>query len=116
MANAKEEFIMHVGNKIVKCATIDYCPYSFRYEDEQEETTHLLHVGYTKEEYNAFLDSLDFMYDDGYGAQQLHGTIWYVGDTWSDRYEYDGSECWDFHKCPGIPVSLFNATFLNSFK
>jgi hypothetical protein len=110
MANAKEEFIMHVGNKIVKCASIDYCPYSFRYEDEQEETTHILPVNYTQEEYNTFLDSLDFMYDDGYGSQQLHGYIWYVGDTWSDRYEYDGSECWDFHKCPQIPNELIFST------
>jgi hypothetical protein len=111
MANAKEEFIKHVGNKIVKCASIDYSPYSFRDEEEQGETTYLLPVNYTQEEYNAFLDSLDFMYDDGYGAQQLYGTIWYVGDTWSDRYEYDGSECWQFHKCPKVPNSLFKSKF-----
>ena len=110
MANAKEEFIMHVGNKIVKCASIVYSPYSFMYEDEKESSAYRLPVGYTQEQYNAFIDSLDFTYDDGYGIQQLHGTIWYVGDTWSDRYEYDGSECWDFHKCPQVPNELIFPT------
>jgi len=106
MANAKEEFIMHVGNKIVKCASIVYCPYSFMDEDEKESSAYRLLVGYTQEQYNAFVDSLDFTYDDGYGLQELYGYIWFTDGTYSDRHEYDGSEHWDYHRAPGIPVSL----------
>jgi len=106
MANAKEEFIKHVGNRIVTCALIDYSPYSFRDEDEKEDCAYRLRVGYTQEEYDAFVDSLDFVYDNGYGIQQLYGKIWYNDGTWSDRYEYDGSECWDYHCVPTIPDEL----------
>lgn len=105
MANAKQEFIKHVGNGIVTCAIIDYQSYSFRDEDEKE-SEHRLRVGYTQEEYDAFVDSLDFVYDDGYGTQQLYGTIWFADGTWSDRYEYDGSERWDYHCVPTIPEEL----------
>ena len=39
----------------------------------------------------------------GYGGQELFGTIWYEDGTWSDRGEYDGSEWWNYNKCPDIP-------------
>ena len=118
MANAKEEFRDHVVRIMIanrtnlKCATIDYAPHSFRYEEEDEiHTVHMLPVDYTQEEYDAFVDSLDFTYDDGYGLQELYGYIWFTDGTYSDRHEYDGSEHWDYHRAPGIPVSLIKSTF-----
>ena len=45
-------------------------------------------------------------YDAGYGSQELYGTIWYKDGTWSTRGEYDGSEWWDYHCVPEIPVKL----------
>ena len=102
--NAKEEFLEHVKQtgKVVKAVDIQL-GYYYK-EDEQVSKT--LKVGYTDEEYEAFLESLNFSYDSGYGGQELYGTIWYVGGTWSSRGEYDGSEWWEYNNCPKIPKEL----------
>jgi hypothetical protein len=60
----------------------------------------------TKDEWNEFLNKLDFEYDSGYGSQELFGTIWYEDGTWSDRGEYDGSEWYEYHMCPEVPSEL----------
>jgi len=100
MVNAKEEFLKHVGEKSIKCVRIDYNGFY------GEGKICLLPVNYNAEQCKKFLDSLDFNYDNGYGMQELYGIIWYEDGTWSDRYEYDGSESWDYHSCPQIPISL----------
>ena len=101
MANAKDEFINHVGYKDPKCVFIGHNPDFYG-----DGTTYLLPDNYTAEQYSRFIESLDFGYDSGYGLQELYGTIWYKDGTWSDRDEYDGSECWQYHSCPPIPDSL----------
>lgn len=100
--NAKEEFIKHTEKHNVKCAKIskgrDYIP---------NEIIHFfLKIGYSKDEFNKFLELLDFTYDSGYGGQELYGDIWYEDGTWSSRGEYDGSEWWEYNKCPKIPNQL----------
>jgi len=50
------------------------------------------------------LPRLNFFYNNGYGYQELRGTIWYTDGTWSDRGEYDGSEWWQHHVCPPLPA------------
>lgn len=47
---------------------------------------------------------LNVKYDNGYGGQELFGTIWYADGTWSSREEYDGSEWWRHNKCPKLPT------------
>jgi len=103
MQNAKEEFLQMVKNKIVLCAEISYqdC-----WEHEIPGSEHKLPITYTEEEYNSFVDSLDFEYDHGYGGQELFGTVWFKDGTWADRGEYDGSEWWQNHVCPIVPKSL----------
>lgn len=100
--NAKEEFLGMIKNKVVICASISYehC------WDRETSSEHILPVTYTEEQYNAFVDSLDFEYDDGYGGQELFGTVWFKDGTWADRGEYDGSEWWYYHVCPTIPDYL----------
>jgi hypothetical protein len=95
--NAKEEFLMVTENAKVICSTItiSYSWYS--------STTFNLKPGYTPEEYQRFIDNLDFEYDDGPGTQYLFGTICCEDGLWYDRHEYDGSECWYRHKYPTIP-------------
>lgn len=102
--NAKEEFLEHVKQtkKVVKAVDIQIG----YYYDEEFRDVRLLKVGYTNEEYETFLESLNFSYDSGYGGQELYGTIWYVGGTWSSRGEYDGSEWWEHNSCPKIPKEL----------
>jgi hypothetical protein len=98
--NALKEFINHVGNNInnVKCATI------MRTNCWTHECTHIVNLfeNHNTEQFDSFLKKLDFEYDAGYGGQELFGIIWFKDGTWSTRGEYDGSEWWEYHKCPSI--------------
>lgn len=81
MANAKEEFLTMVKSKIVLCASIYYqsC------WEHEISSKHILPVKYTEEQYNAFVESLDFEYDSGYGGQELFGTVWFKDKPWTNR-------------------------------
>ena len=98
--NAKTEFIEHTKDKPkVICAVIE--------KDVEWNPVHLvtLYEGYSEDDYNEFLKQLDtYDYDDGYGSQELYGTIWYEDGTYSDRGEYDGSEWWQYRKAPKKPA------------
>lgn len=39
-------------------------------------------------------------YDDGFGVQELFGYILFNDNTWLERYEYDGSEWWEYKTLP----------------
>lgn len=47
-----------------------------------------------------FLKSLNFDYDNGWGAQHVYGTIMLNDSTWMERAEYDGSEWWERRTIP----------------
>ena len=105
MENCYNEFISHINESAkqkVICAKImhdrDYLGGGGR--------KFVLKIGYTPAAYEDFLKSLNFDYDSGYGGQELFGTIWYADGTWSSRGEYDGSEWWEYNKCPDIPQDL----------
>lgn len=99
MINAKTEFSEHIQNLVVKCATISCWVNGNRYEVN-------LKINHSKEEYEEFVNQLDFYYHDGFGCQNLFGTIWYDDGTWSERSEYDGSEWWEHMQAPIIPDDL----------
>lgn len=104
--NAKIEFLLHTKDLKVKCAYV-VTGFSYYSDDDKEEIDPIkLPVGYTKEQYNEFLQKLDFQYDSGYGTQYLTGIIWYENDAWSERGEYDGSEWWEHKQMPIIPQFL----------
>lgn len=46
------------------------------------------------------IEKIDVDYDDGYGSQNLFGTVLFKDNTWLERYEYDGSESWDYKEPP----------------
>ena len=98
---AKSEFINHIGGRLVICAQIQK-------GDDYDDSPSVFNLttGWDSEDWTKFLSDIDFEYDAGYGGQNLFGTIWYADGTWSDRGEYDGSEWWDYHYCPQIPVEL----------
>ena len=96
--NCRDEFVNHVESKEVLCAEVVYK----KDYDEKNDVRFDLKCGFSKEDYEEFLSLLNFDYDCGYGIQEIFGTIWYKDGTWSDRYEYDGSESWNFQKCPEI--------------
>lgn len=103
--NAKQEFIKLAPMEEIICAYVCSMEYSC---DEDHEPRHYaqLKKGFTKEEYDAFLEKLDFEYDAGYGLQKLDGCVWCVDGAWFDRGEYDGSEWWNYHRYPQIPETL----------
>jgi hypothetical protein len=92
--NAKKEFIGATEGHNIVCATI-------RVGDKEI----FLKKGYTTKEFEEFLNKLDFYYYSGYGLQKLYGNIW-CDKGWFERWEYDGSEGWDFIKRPKIPKVL----------
>lgn len=57
-------------------------------------------------DFEAFLNKLDFEYDNGYGGQELFGTVWVDDKVWLARGEYDGSEWWQELNYPEIPEAL----------
>jgi hypothetical protein len=85
--NAKEELLKHIKDREVKYVQInhelDWGDSNIKIEGTLEEV----------------LPRLDF----GYKSQELFGTIWYNDGSWSDRGEYDGSEWWQYQKCPPLP-------------
>lgn len=93
--NCKTEFKREVSLRDVK-ACIIYCG----------DNKYFLAVGYTKEDSDNFLKSLDFDYDNEFGDQEIFGTIWYGNNTWSERREHDGLEYWICTDVPEIPEEL----------
>lgn len=66
-----------------------------------------LHSTRTKDDEHKFLETLaSINYDNGYGSQELFGTIVFKDGTWLERGEYDGSEWWEYRKLP-TEESLF---------
>jgi len=101
--NAAIEFNSFVtGKPDVICA---YVRSIRHYADDP--TSISLPLGYTQEQYDKFMLELDFTYDNGFGGQVLDGIIWFKDGTWADRGEYDGSEWWQYHKCPKVPTFLY---------
>ena len=102
MANAREEFLAHIdGLPNLKCSVIRDYDAAYKYGKGKEI---FLKKDFSEADLQLFLDAIDFEYYDGFGRQELYGFIWYEGGTWSERYEYDGSECWDYKKAPKIPA------------
>jgi hypothetical protein len=104
--NAKEELLGHValdGSDVI-CASIYYG--SGWGEDKQ--TRIILPVAFTTEQWAAFLSSLDFTYDSGYGGQHLYGRVWLTDSRWMERGEYDGSEWWEVRSMPDVPNECLN--------
>jgi hypothetical protein len=96
--NAKQELLAHIEkierrkNNSVKFVSIVF---------EKSWGNEILIEGTLEE----VLPKLDFDYNDGYGSQELLGTIWFSDGTWSEREEYDGSEWWEYRLgCPDLPI------------
>lgn len=102
--NALEEYTLEVaGKEKVICAYIKH--ETFYNREPLAEC--LLPLNATPQQYFKFVSTLSSInYDQGYGSQELYGTIWYEDGSWSERYEYDGSECWHHKQTPPIPGEL----------
>ena len=99
--NVKQEFLEQTSKHGLLCAKLVLDDWK-----NQEEKTFKLPLGYTEDEYKTFLANIDRDYDNGYGTQELYGTIWHTETTWSGRCEYDGLEWWEYNEIPEIPPYL----------
>ena len=101
--NAKKELLEEIehSGSIIKCADLKLDDYTL---DSPRRFT--LPVNYNEGQEKAFMDSLDFDYDNGYGGQRLFGLVWLEDGTWLSRGEYDGSEWWNHNVLPPIPNEL----------
>jgi len=86
--NAREELLNHIENRVVEYIKIVK---EVGYDEEPLRLTGSL---------EEVLPNLGFVYDDGFGGQELYGFILYSDGTWSDRGEYDGSEWWQHQERP----------------
>jgi hypothetical protein len=120
MANAKEELLSIVKDWKIVCANLvidkgDRDKYESIYDDNGElieekfildkgfHVESKLNTGYSKQELEEFLTSIDVEYDDGYGGQELFGLVLLEKEgvkAFLGRHEYDGSEHWRFIKVP----------------
>lgn len=55
---------------------------------------------YNEEELREFWNNLYLSYDNCYGTQYVLGFIVFTDETWIERTEYDGSECWEHKRKP----------------
>lgn len=100
--NAREELLQNILDRNnVLCAVIHTNNY---WHDNKELIKELiLKENHTPEEFNKFLLTLDFDYDNGWGEQELFGTVWFKDGCWLTRTEYDGKEWWEHHTLPEVP-------------
>jgi len=101
--NAKSELLSILENKAkILCALI------YNANDWYNSRTAIaLKVGYSNEQYQNFLEQMNFEYNIGYSGKQLFGTIWLEDGTLLTREESEGLEWWEHHKIPKIPDELF---------
>lgn len=108
--NARDELLelLDAHSKTLKAAAIEAWNRYSRWP--RTEWTHpiYLYEGYSKEEYRAFLDELDFRYDGhdesaSQEVQNLSGVLWFTDGTHARRGVFDGSERWQVLSVPAIP-------------
>lgn len=104
--NASQEFEeLATGlrnNAAILCASLMFMG------DGHPEKPIFLKKGYTREDYDRFLDKIDRNYQNNY--QQFHllyGNVWLDDGTWFERQRTDGSfgfvEVWKHNEFPPIP-------------
>jgi hypothetical protein len=92
--NAKQELLEALKRFEIELEDIKKAQIGFEREWKIEYTT--------TENTQELLETLDHNYDNGYGSQELYGTIIISKEIWLSRREYDGSEWWTLNKCPEI--------------
>jgi hypothetical protein len=113
MINAKQEFLDIKKGLEVLCAIINVEGHGysrlFLKAKAVKSKNLVLSINYSQEEYNNFLNELDFEYDNSWGHQYIYGTIWLKDGRWIERGEYDGSEWYKLVERPEIPEQCIRA-------
>ena len=92
----------------------------------QETKDFIAALGYTKDDIqwmggrdfaipiDCFWNAAPQIYDAGYGWAEVAEdfVIVFEDNSWLERYEYDGAECWKYKHCPKMPS---NVKWVNNF-
>lgn len=114
MRNLKQETIGAINGRTILWGIYSSCNAEYEFTDDGDIKTDengndiinyphppvALRKGYTPEDLEAFLNSMDFEYDNGYGLQEIGGIVVFTDGSWLTRGEYDGSEWWENHQLP----------------
>jgi hypothetical protein len=93
--NCKEEFLNTIKTKPKVIWSVVYARINV-----EKRIINILPPEYTDDDFKVFLDKFDFEYDNGYGLQMIYGYIVYADNSWSERFSYDGKECWSYKRTP----------------
>jgi len=104
--NAKDELLEALGDNKIKAAVISYNLTQLISSKKVPTVNLSLSVGYSQEEFEAFLNALNFVYDASFGGNDFDGTIWLMDQTWIGRGLDDGSSWWVHRQKPEIPRYL----------
>lgn len=97
--NAKQEFInvVQTTGSVVIAACLAY------FDNEGDSRTFMFGVG---DNYQDFMNRLNFDYDSENGTQQLYGVVWFSDGSWAERETEGDEEFWVHRKAPTIPARL----------
>jgi hypothetical protein len=91
MLNAKTELLEAVRESKILCAELIIT------DEHYHQKVIKLFVG---ESVEAFLELLDFDYDESYGSRYITGMVLLDDNAWLTRGTYDGAEWWEYHQYP----------------
>src|SRR3972149_4509217 len=64
--------------------------------------------------WKSFKEFANREYDSGFGGTEVNDNLMIVGDNWwLERYEYDGSEWWEYKEYPRKPKKTKFAQFFS---
>ncbi len=63
----------------------------------------LLPVNYNLNEFQTFLEKLDFENTDPWGSQAMFGTVWLTNGRWLERTDYYDGDWWQLKEYPTFP-------------
>jgi hypothetical protein len=85
--NARKEFLEFIAETEATVLWVKFVVMGREYRLPEEESS-------CKEDWDAFLDGLDFKYYSGYGGDDTSGAIMFSDGSWAEREEYDGASYW----------------------
>lgn len=107
MINAKQETIDFLRQVSTTYGTQPKCAIIWLSTNESDKKS--LKIGYTQNDYENWLTSIDMNYNPSIG-EQLIGNIWFEDGYWGDRFGECNAqnlpEWWGVMKCPAIPQIL----------
>jgi hypothetical protein len=102
LTNAKQELIDILGNSRIVVAQVTI----IKQYNHKEAVTIELESNYTQEEFETFLNALDFEYDRASSYDvDIRGNIWFSTTEWLERH-YDENYLWIDCEVPIIPRRL----------